>query len=93
MQQLVRGRAIRSFWYFVIGAFIAHLIHWRRRVAERRAGEALAGPSGFVSQVHATAVTIHQIITQLQQGQILKSAAYNPSPAQWAEEREHVCTF
>ena len=74
----------------LIGAFVAHIIHWRRRVVERRAGQALATPSSFVAQVHATAVKVHAIITQLQEARVLKSAAYCPSPAQWAEEREHV---
>jgi len=88
--QLVRGRAWGAFWYAVVGAVVAHVIHWRRRAAERQAGEALATPSGFVAQVYGTVVLIREIVARLQDGRILKSAEYCPSPAQWAEELEHV---
>ena len=88
--QLVRGRAWGAFWCAVVGAVVVHVIHWRRRTAERRAGKALATPSGFIAQVYATAVLVREIVTRLQEGRILKSAEYCPSPAQWAEELKHV---
>eukprot|EP01043_Picozoa_sp_COSAG02_P028682 COSAG02_NODE_1750_length_11068_cov_7.252530_3_plen_93_part_00 len=91
--QLVRGRTWGAFWCALVGAFVAHVIHWRRRAAEHRAGNTLATPSGFVAQVHATTVLVREIITRLQEGRILKSAGYCPSPAQWAEELEHVSAF
>ena len=86
----VGGRAAGVLW-FLLGAVVVHWLHRRRRAAERRAGLSLASPAGFVAQLHATATLVHAIIAQLQAGRILHSAAYRPSPAQWAAEREQVC--
>jgi hypothetical protein len=85
----VGGRAAGVLW-FLLSAVVVHWLHRRRRAAERRAGLSLASPAGFVAQLHATATLVHAIIAQLQAGRILHSAAYRPSPAQWAAEREQV---
>lgn len=79
--------ARRGLLGLLLGLALAHFAHRQRRRAERAAGRALLGPTGFVDKLHATVALAHGIITQLQAGRVINSAEYRPAPHEWAEER------